>query len=234
MADETALTPAIKLARARSGWSTGGRSWSLKLVVGVVMAIGLGLCAVVTWADAVRLTRSPLCGPSCQDPEVVAALIATEAEFPRRLRPALAASAAQLRLAPFDTGAWLRLSMLQIRAGGGGMTTAAASTLLTSYGRAPVDASVASWRIPLVFSYWPSAPPRLRLAAVREVRVLYAAAENRQVMRGYLGRIRSHQGRFAYQLLIENLDELDYRAEGRETPSPIPKAKVQSPATPGN
>lgn len=216
-----------------SGWSTP-TTWTARLMVSALLAFGLGAMALVAWTDTAKLTNTPLCGPSCLDPVVAAGLVASDVEFPAKWAPAESAARFQVSISPFDTGAWIRIAALNIRRGGGKLTPAAIEALLTSYERAPIDARVSAWRIPLVFSYWTAAPPALRKAAQNEVVVLYKAPENRPSLWRFLNGVHSYEGRFAYQLLIDGLDTQTYRELGLETPKPMPNINAQMPAIAGN
>lgn len=216
-----------------SGWGRGG-AWTPRLALGAAASACVGLTALVAWLDTASLIRSPLCGPACHDRPVAEALGASPAAFASLYPAAHDAVEVQLKQAPFDTGAWLRLAMLELRAGDGRLTPEAAEALRLSYERAPVDATVAQWRIPLMFNVWPQISFDLRQAASREVTALYGAPETQDQLRRLLGRIVTPEGRFVYQLQIQALDEAYYLDDGRDTPKPIPSAKVQTPAIAGS
>lgn len=129
-------------------------AWALAAVSALV-----GVVTFVTGLDQIGLTRSALCGPKCDDAPIEAALSASTDEFVGRYRAARQASMRQLKDSPFDTGAWLRLSLLELKAGHGRMTDAAQDAFGMSYERAPVDATVARWRIPLAFDHLGGAHP---------------------------------------------------------------------------
>lgn len=203
-------------------------------IFGVALcALGAGGASLVISSDLSGWTRSPLCGPSCLDAPIQEALLGEGDEAFRRYRVARQAAMKQLEVSPFDTSAWLRITLLEARLGGG-MTPSAQDALLMSYRRAPVDAAVAEWRIPLAFSYWAEVGPQVREAAVAEVRVLFGPPQNRPKLRAMVRQIPSANGGFAYWLLIEGLDEAAERPrEGRDTPTPTPSAKAQNPAIAG-
>lgn len=188
-----------------SGWLPE-QGWTLRLSICAGLAILLGAVASVAWSDAAHLTRSPLCGAQCLDRPVIDALTAPASEFPALLPAARAAARAQIAHSPFETGAYLRLALLEQRAGGGRLTPAAATALAQSYERAPVDATAAVWRIPVTFSAWSQASPGVRRAAIREVETIYAAPQNRDRLQRLTSRISTYEGRFAYQLLISELE----------------------------
>ena len=216
-----------------SGWSHGG-AWTPRLAVGAVASAVMGLTALVAWLDAASITRSPFCGPACLDQPVTDALGAPPEAFASLYPAAREAIGAQLSQAPFDTGAWLRLAMLELRAHDGRLSPEATEALRLSYERAPVDATMAQWRIPLMFNVWPQISFELRQAASREVTALYGAPETQNQLRRLLNRIVTPEGRFVYQLQIQALDEAFYFDDGRDTPKPIPSPKVQTPAIAGS
>jgi hypothetical protein len=203
-------------------------------IFGVAIAsIGLGGVSAVISSDLSGWSRSPLCGPSCLDEPIQQALIGEGDAAFKRYRAARQAAMKQLEISPFDTSAWLRITLLEAKLGGG-MTPSAKDALLTSYKRAPVDAAVAGWRIPLTFGYWSDVGPEIRKAAIVEVRALYWPPQNRPRLRRMIREISSDNGGFAYWLLIEGLDdEFERPREGRETPTPTPRAKAQTPAIAG-
>ena len=205
--------------------------WVFAVAVG---ALGLGGVAAVISTDLGGWTRSPLCGPSCQDLPIQDALVAEGQDVFTQYRAARQAARRQIEVSPFDTSAWLRVALLEIKIGGG-LTPSAQSAIQMSYERAPVDASVAEWRIPLVFGYWSEVGPEVRKAAVDEVIVLFAPPQNRPTMHRLARKIPSQNGGFAYWLLLESLaDAADRpREAGLETPAPTPSAKAQSPAIAG-
>ncbi len=193
------------------------------------LSLELGALSLLMWSDLIGLTRSPLCGPSCYDATIQDALLAEGDEAFAKYRPARQAAMRQLDYSPFDASAWLRVVLLEIKVGGGRMTPSAQEALAQSYKAAPVDATVAQWRIPLAFDHWAELPPQTRAAASGEVEVLLGAWENRPRLKALARRIRSDEGAFAYWLLIQSRDDED----GRETETPTPSTSAQSAAIAG-
>lgn len=198
------------------------------------LSLVLGGVAAVMWSDLIGLSHSPLCGPSCLDPPIQRALLAKEDEAFKYYRNARSSARRQLDYSPFDTAAWLRIVLLEVQVGGGRLTPSAEDALRQSYRRAPVDAAVAEWRIPLTFEFWGQVSPDVRKAAVDEVTVLFHAPQNRTRLRAFTRQIRSSEGGFAYWMLIQSLADEEDLAGGRETPMPTPRAKPQKAAIAGS
>ena len=204
----------------------------LLLMAGV--CLGLGGTAGLMWSDASGWTRSALCGPRCYDEPVQEALMAQGQDVLAGYRAARQASMRQLEISPYDSAAWLRLVLLETRIADGELTPSATDALARSYERAPVDASIARWRIPIAFSYWPQLSSDLRRRAVEEVNVLYNAPENRTALRNLAREIRSQEGVFAFVVLLQSADADEALFAGRETPAPTPSARAQKPAIAGD
>lgn len=189
--------------RRSAGWIPAAHE-PLWIYAVAAASLGLGAIAGVISTDLGGWTRSPFCGPSCLDAPIEKALLSEPDEIGVTYIAARRAAMKQLEISPFDTSAWLRMTLLEIKVGGG-MTPSAQSALMSSYERAPVDASVAEWRIPLVFGYWREVGPELREAAIKEVKVLYASPQNRRRLHALTREIKDTNGAFAYWLLLERL-----------------------------
>lgn len=197
------------------------------------MCLGLGAVSATMWSDLVGLSQSPMCGPSCLDAPIQKALLANDEKSFQYYRVARQSAMAQLAYSPFDAAAWLRIVLLEMHVADGRLTPSALDALRQSYVRAPVDATVAEWRIPLAFETWGQLSPDVRKAAVAEVRVLFGPTQNRPRLLRLSRQIRSSEGGFAYWLLLESLEEEAARPVGRETPTPMPSASAQKPAIAG-
>lgn len=223
----------MRRSKADSGWSgSGGPPLWLMLLGGVTLV--LGTAAGLMSLDLAGWTRSPLCGLRCYDAPIERALTARPQEALKAYRPARQAAMRQLQISPFDTAAWIRVVLLEIKTAGGTYSPSAADALAQSYLRAPVDASVAKWRLPLAFSYWGGLTPGLRGEVLDELEVLYSLPQNREFVRGMAHDVHSPEGQFAFNLALQSLDEAGEVRSGRETPAATPKVKAQSAAIAGD
>ena len=218
---------------ASSGWAPQSRApfWVVLLSVAT---LAIGAAGAVMWMDLVGLTRSPLCGPRCFDPPIERALLAGPQSVFKAYRPARQAAMRQIQISPFDTAAWLRVVLLERKVAGGVLSPSAVDALEMSYKRAPVDASVVQWRLPIAFTHWATLTPALKRRVLDELRVLYRAPQNREAIKGLSRDIGSVEGLFAFNLSIQSMDEGFEVRSGRETPAPKPSVNAQSEAIAGD
>lgn len=176
--------------------------------VGWVFAGVAGVGAVVALSMSLSMTGSgpaALCGPQCLD-RPIAVLLSGQPPAPAAVDKARVLVRRQLAASPFDASAWLRLGLIETLSGDGRLGAEGVRALEASYRYAPVDVDVARWRLTFVFEHWREASPTVRKAAEREVRVLFAAPQNRPGMRRWARIIGDRSGRLAAGLMIAQLD----------------------------
>jgi hypothetical protein len=104
---------------------------------------------------------------------------APQSERPRLLRAAEAAAWAELRMAPMKSDAWLQLAYARLLEHGGYAPDVAAA-LQNSYFVAPLDPSVARWRIRFSLEVWPQLSPPLRHAVQTEIAAMWSLGPTAQ------------------------------------------------------
>jgi hypothetical protein len=162
-----------------------------------VLCLGLtGTMAISTWSS----TSSPICGPPCQDARF------TQAVSPgaglRDAGRARAAVNAKLGMSPFDTGAWLRLSVLEAGGYGGALNARSIQALENSYRLAPIDVGFTHWRLVYAFNHWKELPPGLRQSAAAEGRLMVLAGET--VIDALQADIADPAGSLAFRFVVMN------------------------------
>lgn len=169
---------------------------SLPLVCGVACLGLTGAMAISTWSS----TSSPICGPPCQDARFAQAVSPQGGlEDARRAR---AAVDAKFGMSPFDTGAWLRLSVLEAGGYGGTFNARSAQALENSYRLAPIDVGFSHWRLVYAFNHWKALSPGLRQSAAAEGRMMILAGE--PVIRALDADITDPAGSLAFRFLVLN------------------------------
>lgn len=193
-----------------------------------VFSLGLAAGAFIVAADQLGLSASPVCGARCLDEEVAAGI-----RNARKIEAARAAADAQTLRSPFDGRVGLRRALLEWRAAGV-WTEAASRALNASYRRDPVDPTILSWRAGLAFTQWANLSQDTRRRAAGEIAVLHQATQTHPVLRRLAGDIQSEEGRFAYAMLLGELEERAQRRDGRATPTANPRLADQIAAIAGS
>ncbi len=166
------------------------------LICGVACLGLTGTMAISTWSS----TSSPICGPSCQDARFAQAVTPDAGlEDARRAR---AAVEAKLGMSPFDTGAWLRLSVLEAGGYREPLNARSAQALENSYRLAPIDVGFTHWRLVYAFNHWKELPPGLRQSAAAEGRMMVLAGE--PVIKALQADITDSAGSLAFRFLVMN------------------------------
>lgn len=187
----------------------------------------LSAAALVMASDQLGLTASPVCGARCLDEEVARGI-----QTGREIEAARTAAQVQATLSPFDGRVGLRRALLEWRAAGA-WSDPASRALDASYRRDPVDPTILSWRAGLAFAQWGQLPQETRVRAAREIAVLHQATQTHPALRRLAGNIESEEGRFAYAMLLGELDERAQRRDERATPTANPKLADQMAAIAG-
>ncbi len=155
-----------------------------------------GAMAISTWPS----TSSPICGPPCQDARFAQA--APDESAVQNAPRARAAVDAKLSMSPFDTGGWLRLSVLEAGGYQGALNARSLQALENSYRLAPIDIDFSHWRLAYAFNHWKDLSPGLRLSAAAEGRMMVLAGET--VIRGLQADITDPAGSLAFRFLVLN------------------------------
>jgi hypothetical protein len=166
------------------------------LVCGIACLGLTGTMAISTWSS----TSSPICGPPCQDARFAQA-VSPEGRL-EDTRRARAAVDAKLGMSPFDTGAWLRLSVLEAGGYGGPLNARSTQALENSYRLAPIDVGFTHWRLVYAFNHWKELSPGLRQSAAAEGRMMVLAGE--PVIKALRGDIADPAGSLAFRFLVLN------------------------------
>jgi hypothetical protein len=166
-------------------------------LIGGVICLGLtGAMAISTWSS----TASPICGPPCQDARFAQA-VSPQDGVKDALR-ARAAVDAKLGQSPFDTGAWLRLSVLEAGGYGAALNARSTQALENSYRLAPIDVGFSHWRLAYAFNHWKQLSPGLRQSAAAEGRMMVLAGE--PVIKALQADITDPAGSLAFRFLVLN------------------------------
>lgn len=168
----------------------------LPLICGAACLGLTGAMAISTWSSP----SSPICGPPCQDARFAQAVSPqTGLEDARRAR---AAVQAKLAMSPFDTGAWLRLSVLEAGGYRQAFNNASIQSLENSYRLAPVNVGYSHWRLAYAFNHWKELTPGLRQSAAAEGRMMVLAGE--PVIKALEADITDPAGKLAFRFLVAN------------------------------
>ena len=126
------------------------------------------------------------------------------------LRPPLYAAAekdavAELRSAPMKPDAWLRLAYVRTLLSGG-FSDAAAAAYSRSYAVAPIDPSVAVFRIHFGLQSWKRLSPPLQKNVASELESLWAAApEGHEKLAAAVASVADPEGRAAGEAILTNI-----------------------------
>lgn len=177
----------------------GGRAAFMRwapLAGGVACLTLTGAMAISTWSSP----ASPICGPSCQDARFAQAM--TPEGSLRDIPEGRAAIEAKLGMSPFDTGAWLRLSVLEAGGYRAPLNARSAQALENSYRLAPTDVGFSHWRLVYAFNHWEDLSPGLRQSAAAEGRMMVLAGD--AVIRALNADITDPAGSLAFRFLVMN------------------------------
>lgn len=164
-------------------------------LVCAIACLGLtGAMAISTWSS----TASPICGPPCQDARFARA-VSPEASV-GDARQARAAVDAKLGMSPFDTGAWLRLAVLEAGGYRAPLNVRSTQALENSYRFAPIDVGFTHWRLRYAFNHWPDLSPGLRQSVAAEGRMVVLAGE--PVIKALEADITDPAGLMAFRFLV--------------------------------
>lgn len=180
--------------------SSGRTAPAPSLLGGVLAAASLGAAAFIALLLWSFSAGAAVCGPGCVDRRLDDLADANGAIPADRLPLARELVSRQLSFSPVDVSAWLRLAALDAQIAGG-MNAEAVQALETSYRYAPVDATVARWRLAFMFEHWNGLPAGLRGAAVREIQGLLVSPANIHILRDLEPSITNPSGRLACALL---------------------------------
>lgn len=182
--------------KPRRGVVTLERSTTLLLAAASLFSCG---CCVVLLCSFAPF--SPLCGPGCLETRLKAMVGANGEVETGKIDEARTLIRRELRFSPMDIPAWLRQAALESQVAGK-LSGPARAALSASYRWAPVDASVARWRLAFMFEHWDQLDPQLRDDAMTELQGLLIQPANIEILRQLEPTIRNPAGRLACRLLI--------------------------------
>ena len=168
------------------------------LWVGATCVLASGFSAILLLSFA---PFSPFCGPGCLEARLQTLVDPQGQVKAAEVNQARGLIRHELQFSAMDISAWLRQAALETQVSGA-LGPAAKSALATSYRLAPVDATLARWRLAFVFEHWDQLDSPLRAAAELEIQDLLVEPANIDILRQLEPTIRNPAGRLACQLLI--------------------------------
>jgi hypothetical protein len=191
MTDEATADPADKTSppagrRLRHSLSSSEPSWPGRVLtlsafvlagVTLVSAAALLICIAAPGSAPASLLARVLPIPDVPAAAYVRDLdLASRAPAPRRgllLKAAEGAAWAELRVAPMKPDAWLQLAYVRLLLRGG-YGPEVATAYQNAYFVAPLDPSVARWRIRFGLEVWPELSPDLKRAVRTEIGAMWS------------------------------------------------------------